>query len=181
MYSKCVSWEVLREPDSLLQHWCHTSDFSLDAASTSWVFLTHWCGFFPTPFNLLTRPGCGWCTRSWSRGEALELHQRQGLTLTLDQNNGLSCQKALLQTGCAPVCTQVPPVLQAGSDPQPEKQNFKPGTALEFRQLNYLNFFKLLESLWKAGLFYHLSLAGMTSWWLPLSFWKAASIYLNKD
>lgn len=137
--------------------------------------------FFPHPINLLTRPSCGWCTRSWSRGEALELHQRQGLTLTLDQNNGLSCQKALLQTGCAPVCTQVPPVLQAGSDPQPEKQNFKPGTALEFRQLNYLNFFKLLESLWKAGLFYHLSLAGMTSWWLPLSFWKAASIYLKKD
>lgn len=58
---------------------------------------------------------------------------------------------------CATVCTRVPPVLQAGSDSQPEKENFKPGTALEFRQLNYLNIFKLPESLWKAGLFYHLS------------------------
>lgn len=149
----------------------------------SW-FLPRCCIHLLGVFNSLVwlfphssdQPSCGCCIRSPSKGEGMELYQRQGLTLTLDENDGLFCHKPCSKQAvllCAP--------RHLLSCRQPEKQNFNPRTALEFRQLNYLNFLKLLESLWKARLFYHLSLAGMTSWWLLLSFWKAVSIELKKD
>lgn len=127
------------------------------------------------PPPLTHRPDPAVCTGSDSPGHLWLLHHITKLPrahrAVLKQINYLElsiqmrtmfCAKA-----CSPAANSIPywmfhVLLSCRQVPHPERQNSRTASALEFRHLNYLNFFKLCKSLWTAGLFTHI---WKTSWW----------------
>lgn len=146
-------WHAIHD-HAFIQQWTSHIQFLPRASMQLHLLLLHFppvaVPFFPIPLTHWPGPA-GWLGSSCPgqlrllcqitklmRGPGAVLQPR---TLTNERPMHASARKhpPQLQMMGLLGCSHVAPVLQAGSAPHPEKQNFKTGSALEFRHLNYLN------------------------------------------